>query len=103
MKKPHDPTDLLLSPVALAIDERLEEFATLNPAQLSSRIVLETNTQPRNPTEAAEALVASLTYLLDTHGWEVSWDDGRGIRLHHDDHDVVLGVSDNLVHYVAKA
>ncbi len=103
MNKPHDPPDLMLSPVALAIDERLEVFATLNPVQLGNRIVAETNMQPRDSREAARALVASLTYLLDTHGWEVSWDGGRGIRLHHQSHDVVLGVSDNVAQYVARA
>lgn len=102
MKKPHDPTDLLLSPVALAIDERLEELAKLDATELSRRVTWETNTQPRNADEAARALVASITYLLDTHGWEVSW-DARGIRLHHDEHDVVLGVPDNLVDYVTAA
>ena len=102
MKKPHDPTDLLLSPVALAIDERLEELAKLDAAELTRRIAWETNTEPRNSDEAARALVASITYLLDTHGWEVSWDT-RGIRLHHAEHDVVLGVPDNLVEFVAAA
>lgn len=102
MKKPHDPTDLLLSPVALAIDERLEELAKLDAEELSRRIAWETNSQPRNAAEATRALVSSLTYLIDTHGWEVSWDT-RGIRLHHDDHDVVLGVPENLVRFVAAA
>jgi hypothetical protein len=100
MKKPHDPTDLLLSPVALAIDERLEEFASMDATEIARRIVWETNMQPRTAAEARRALVSCLTYLLDTHGWEVSW-DSRGIRLHHDDHDVVLGVPDNLLDYVA--
>lgn len=100
MKKPHDATDLMLPPVALAIDEKLEELATLDAAELSSRIILETNMQPRDSIEAARAVVASLTYLVDTHGWEVSWDT-RGIRLHHDDHNVVLGVPGNLSQYVA--
>ena len=100
MKKPHDATDLLLSPVALAIDERLEEFASMDATEISKRIVWETNMQPRTAAEAGRALVASLTYLLDTHGWEVSW-DARGIRLHHENHDVVLGVPDNLLDYVA--
>jgi hypothetical protein len=102
MKKPHDATDLLLSPVALAIDERIEEFAGLDAIEISKRIVWETNMQPRTAEEAGRALVASLTYLLDTHGWEVSW-DSRGVRLHHDDHDVVLGVPDNLMDFVAAA
>lgn len=102
MKKPHDATDLLLSPVALAIDERLEELAKLDAGELQRRIAWETNSEPRNSDEAAQALVASITYLLDTHGWEVSWDT-RGIRLHHENHHVVLGVPENLADYVAAA
>jgi hypothetical protein len=102
MKKPHDTTDLMLSPVALAIDERIEELAGLSSTELGKRIVWETNTQPRTVEEAGLALVASLTYLLDTHGWEVTW-DVRGVRLHHDDNDVVLGVPENLMDYVSSA
>jgi hypothetical protein len=100
MKKPHDPTDLMLSPVALAIDERIEEFASMDSTELDKRIVWETNMEARTAEEAGRALVASLTYLLDTHGWEVSW-DARGVRLHHDNNHVVLGVPDNLMDYVA--
>ncbi|WP_019875312.1 hypothetical protein [Sporichthya polymorpha] len=102
MLKPHDPTDLLLSPVALEIDERLEQMAKLDAAALTRQIAWETNMEPRNADEAARAVIASVTYLVDTHGWEVSWDP-RGVRLHHENHDMVLGVPRNLVEFVSAA
>ncbi|GAA0621517.1 hypothetical protein GCM10009547_25310 [Sporichthya brevicatena] len=99
MLKPHDTTDLLLSPVAIEINARIDELAALDPRELCRRVTWETNMEPRTPQDAAEALVRSLTYLIDTHGWQVSW-DARGIRLHHGEYGVVLGVSPNLVEYV---
>lgn len=102
MKKPHDTTDLLLSPVALALDERLEELGRMSPRELRRRVTWETNMVPRTPEAAARAIVSTVTYLIDTHGWTVSW-DARGLRLHHGAHDVVLGVPASVVAYVNSA
>lgn len=99
MKKPHDPTDLLLSPVALALDERLEELGRMSPRELRRRVTWETNMAPRTVEAAARAIVSTVTYLIDTHGWTVSW-DVRGLRLHHGAHAVVLGVPASVVEYV---
>lgn len=102
MKKPHDPADLLLSPIALAIDERLEELGQLDRAELARRITIETNTQPHCHEDAARAVCAAATYLIDTHGWETRW-DRRGIRLFHGEHELVLGAPQNVRDYVMTA
>lgn len=102
IKMPHDRADLLLSPVALAIIERLEDLGRLGARELSRRVSLETNMAPRTVAEAERAALAALTYLIDTHGWDVEWDT-RGIRLTHREHEIVLGVPRNLVQYRASA
>jgi hypothetical protein len=99
--RPHDPTDLMLAPVALAIDDRLQELAALDPAELDRRIVWETNMQPRTVEGAHHAILEDLTYLIPTRGWELSWDE-RGVRLQHRDHTLVLGVPDNLAAWAAS-
>jgi hypothetical protein len=102
MTRPHDTTDLLLAPVALAIDARLQELAVLNASSLQQRITWETNMVSWSSEEAGRAVVADVTYLIPTHGWDVSW-DARGIRLQHGEHSVVLGAPDNVRDYVASA
>lgn len=102
MKKPHDATDLLLSPVAIALDERLEELGRMTDKELARRVSWETNSMPRSVEAAGRAIASTVTYLIDTHGWTVSWDN-RGVRLHHGEHDIVLGVPANVVRYVNSA
>jgi hypothetical protein len=98
--RPHDPTDLMLAPVALAIDDRLQELAGLSHAELAKRIVWETNMTPSSPEGARRAILEDLVYLIPTRGWELSWDD-RGIRLQHRDHSLVLGIPENLAQWVS--
>jgi hypothetical protein len=38
-----------------------------------------------------EALIRTVTHLIDGHDWKFSWDP-RGLRLTHDAHTLVLGV-----------
>jgi hypothetical protein len=38
-----------------------------------------------------EALIRTVTHLIDCHDWKFSWDP-RGLRLTHDAHTFVLGV-----------
>jgi hypothetical protein len=100
LRPPHDYTDLFLAPVALAVDQRLEEFAALDPEALQHRVALESNQPTRLAVNRGHAVVASVTYLLDLHGWTARWDD-RGIRLGHENHGLVLGVPPNVAAYVA--
>jgi len=99
MTMPQDITDLYLSPVAIAVDKRLEELGQVPDAELKYRFAVETNTSPRTRDEAIAAVVADVAYLIDTHHWQLAW-DSRGLRLTHDDHSVVLGVPDNIRDYV---
>ena len=99
-RAPHDYTDLFLAPVALTVDQRLEGFAGLGPVELERRVALESNQLTTTTAERASAVVASVTYLVDLHGWRAAW-DSRGIRLSHDNHSLVLGVPPNVAAYVA--
>lgn len=98
---PHDYVDLFLAPVALRIDQRLEEFATLDRDDLHKRVVLEMNSEADERTHRARDVVGSVTDLLELHGWDTSWDD-RGLRLTHGPHSLVLGVPRNITAYVEE-
>ena len=101
MPMPHNTTDLMLAPVALAIDARLRSFHGLDRAEIERRIAWETNRMPRSRQEAERAIVQDLSYLIPTHGWDLAWDD-RGVRLRHGKRSVVLGAPANLVAYVER-
>ena len=98
---PHDVTDLLLAPVALQVDERLERFAELDRDALHRRVVLESNNETWERTRRGADVVHSVTRLLDLHGWRASWDD-RGVRLSHGSRSIVLGVPRNVTAYVER-
>jgi hypothetical protein len=98
---PRDYADLFLAPVALEIDQRLEDIAGLDRDALHKRIVLETNSEARDRAWRARDVVRSVTHVLDLHGWTAGWDD-RGIRLSHQRHTLVLGVPRNVVDYVEE-
>jgi hypothetical protein len=102
MTRPHDPIDLMLAPVALAIDNRLQALAGLDHTELDQRIVCEINMLPRSREGAERAILEDIQYLIPTRGWELSW-DVRGIRLQHRDHSLVLGIPDNLARWVESA
>jgi hypothetical protein len=99
---PHDVTDLRLAPVALLVDERLEELSALDDAQLAEAILFGSNRQPHTEAERGEALAAAATHLIDLAGWKAAWDP-RGVRLAHHNHSLVLGVSRRLADFVTGA
>ena len=98
---PHDYVDLFLAPVALRIDQRLEEFAKLDRDDLHKRVVLETNSEADDRTHRARDVVESVTRLLDLHGWKTSWHD-RGLRLSHGHHSLVLGAPPTITAYIEE-
>lgn len=89
--RPRDVTDLFLSPVVLAVDGRIEELGRLTKDQLSYEVALESGSPDFTRRMREEALIGTITHLLDRHGWEFSWDP-RGLRLSHDAHSLVLGI-----------
>jgi hypothetical protein len=99
MTMPQDLTDLYLSPVAIAVDKRLDDMARCPQAELNYRLALETNASPHKRADAIAAVVADAGYLIDTHHWQLAWDP-RGLRLSNADHSIVLGVPDNVRAYV---
>jgi hypothetical protein len=93
-RRPRDRSDLYLAPVALALDERLDEMATLSQAELERRVALEANVDLARPGVREDGLVTSIAHLIELHGWTVSLVP-RGVRVAHDDHALVLGLPDN--------
>lgn len=101
MARPHDVADLLLAPVALAFDARLEELGRLTPAQLEFEVALEGDKPQRTREFREDGLLATITHVVDQHGWACSWDP-RGLRLTHGQHTFVLGLPPSLSVYLAE-
>jgi hypothetical protein len=88
--RPHDMTDLYLAPVVLAVDARIEELGHLEIGGLAYEVALESDSPDFTRPFREEALIRTITHLIDCRGWELSWDP-RGLRLTHDEHTLVLG------------
>jgi hypothetical protein len=89
--RPHDISDLYLAPVALAVDARLEELGRLDKNALAYEVAVESDLPDVTRRVREEALIRTVTHLIDCHDWELSWDP-RGLRLAHDGHSFVLGI-----------
>jgi hypothetical protein len=98
--RPHDLSDLYLSPVALQLDHRLGQFEGLSEEEIELRVALDTDSEPRVRAERSQLMLLCLTHVLDTHGWDIHW-VSRGLRLSHDNHELVLGVPDSVRAYLA--
>lgn len=88
--RPRDIADLYLAPVVLAVDARIEELGRLDKDGLAYEVALESDSPDFNRRMREEALLRTVTHLIDCHDWELSWDP-RGLRLTHDAHTLVLG------------
>jgi len=99
--RPHDVVDLYLAPVALAVDARIEELSHLDKDQLEHKVAFQSDSRDYTPQLREEALIETITSLIDCHGWELSWDP-RGLRLTHDAHTFVLGIPAVFVEYLGN-
>jgi hypothetical protein len=97
--RPHDITDLYLAPVALAVDARIEELGHLDKERLAYEVALESDTPDFTRGMRQDALIRTITHLIDCHDWAFSWDP-RGLRLTHEAHTFVLGIPAVLVEYL---
>jgi hypothetical protein len=97
--RPHDVTDLYLSPVVLAADARIQELGHFSKEQLEYEVALESGSPDFTRSMREEALIRTVTHMIDRHGWEFSWDP-RGLRLSHDAHTLVLGIPAVFIAYL---
>lgn len=88
---PHDTTDTLLAPVALRLDQQLEELSALDQKELLYFVALSTDREPHTHERRCELLMTAVTREVDCHGWDLSWDQ-RGLRLTHGGRHLVLGL-----------
>jgi hypothetical protein len=98
-ERPHDVADLYLAPVVLAVDAKIEELGRLSKDQLDYEVALESDTPDFTRSMREDALIRTVTHLVDRHGWEFSW-DARGLRLSHHAHTLVLGIPAVFVEYL---
>ena len=97
--RPHDTADLYLAPVMLAVDARIEELGRLDMGGLAYEVALESDSPGVTRHMREEALIRTITHMIDRHHWEFSW-DSRGLRLTHDGHTFVLGVPAVFLEYL---
>ena len=97
--RPHDITDLYLAPVVLKVDARIEELGHLGKDSLAYEVALESDSPDITRRMREEALIRTITHLIDCHDWEFSW-DSRGLRLTHDGHTFVLCIPAVFVEYL---
>ncbi len=97
--RPHDVTDLYLSPVALELDRRLQAMTARAPHDLDVEVALSTNSEPTIASSRAALMLAHLTRQIELHGWQVSWED-RGLGLRHGEHMLTLGLPDSVRQYI---
>jgi hypothetical protein len=72
--RPHDITDLYLAPVALAVDARIEELGRPDSERLAYEVALESDTPDFTRAMRGDALIRTVTHLIDCHDWVFSWD-----------------------------
>jgi hypothetical protein len=89
--RPHDVTDLYLAPVLLEVDARIEELGKLDRDRLVYEVALEADSPEFSLQMRQDALIRTITHLIDTHHWTFSWDP-RGLRMTHEEHTFVLGI-----------
>jgi len=97
--KPHDLSDLYLAPVLLGVDARIEELGRLDKDALVYEVALVSDEPDYTRALREEALIRTITHLIDCHHWDFRWDP-RGLRLTHDAHTFVLGLPAGLVAYL---
>jgi hypothetical protein len=97
--RPRDITDLYLAPVALAVDARIEELGHLDKDHLAYEVAIESDLPDVSRRMREEALIRTVTHLIDCHDWELSWDP-RGLRLTHEGHSFVLGIPAVFLEYL---
>jgi hypothetical protein len=99
---PHDVTDLYFAPVVLALDEQIDDLGRLDLDQLTLEVALESDTADGSRQLREQALLRTISHLVDCHNWRLSWDT-RGLRVTNGPHTVVLGLPPVLTEYLSAA
>lgn len=102
INRPNDRIDLLLVPVALEIDSRLQSLGEMDADALSFRVALEGNVELSNSSAIHEGVIQACTNGINMHHWLASIDP-RGLRISHDEHTMVLGIPDNIRELLSRA
>ncbi|MCF8531184.1 MAG: hypothetical protein K9G69_07845 [Candidatus Nanopelagicales bacterium] len=100
--RPNDRIDLLLAPVALEIDARLQALGEMDAEALSFRVALEGNIDLSDASKIHEGVIEASTNGINLHHWLASIDP-RGLRLSHEEHTLVLGLPENMRELLGQA
>ena len=92
---PQHVGDLMLAPVAIAVDARLEELGESADEELDYQIVLDVNADTSIPEQRGPGVVTTVTALTELYGWVVDLVN-RGVRLLNGEHTFTLGMPEHV-------
>ena len=100
---PRVPNDLMLAPVAVAVDQHLEEFRDQTPAEILAYLELELD-RPEVDSSVAERtarVLAAATRNANMHDWDaVITDDHCRLRITGGSVTLDIGLSASIHHFI---
>lgn len=101
---PKEAKDLVLAPVAAAIDSNLQYLRDKSPEEIEYALTLELNVRPSTSPEEREARVREAAVrMVDLHGWTVEITDDRArVRISGGSVSLDLGLSASLLRYITE-
>lgn len=93
--RPHDLGDLMLAPVLLSLEERIEELGQLSQSDLEFRVALDANIDTHEASRRPDGLQETIIMNVDLHGWTTKLVE-RGLEVSHGEHRFVLGLPRNM-------
>jgi hypothetical protein len=99
---PKEAKDLVLAPVAVAVDTNLRYLRDMSPEEIDNALVMQLNVgSPTSPEERAAMVLEAAVRLVDLHGWEAEITDDRArVRISGGSVTLDLGLSATLLSYI---
>jgi len=102
---PRNPTDLMLAPVAAAVDLNLQSLRDKPPAEIDYLVALELNLDTSGSTrdDRTRWVLEAALRNVDLHDWQAEiTDDGDRLRLEGGSVTLDLGLSATILHYIEQ-
>jgi hypothetical protein len=101
---PKEAKDLVLAPVAAAIDLNLRYLRDRSPEEIEYELILELNVRPStSPEERAARVLEAALRNVDLHGWGAEITDDRArVRISGGSVSLDLGLSASLLRYLTE-
>jgi len=104
MTRPRKPNDLMLAPVAVAIDQNLQQIREKTPAEIGEALALSLDiidSGAGGQAQRAEWIRRYAVHMIELHNWDARvTDDGARLRLEGGSVTVDLGLSASILRYI---